>query len=312
MKYRTLGSSGLRVSRLGLGTLNWGLRTNADEAAGLVTAFLDAGGTFVDNSPAYADGVSQDILAGLLKNHVNRESLVLASGSGIHPMIHPRVDCSRRALLAQLDDTLRVLGVDHLDLWQVDAWDPHTPVEEVAQTLAHAVRRGSVRYIGVRGFTGWQLATLAARCAEFPIVSSGVEYSLLAREAESQLLPCAKHHGVGAIAATPLAEGVLTGKYRKGMPKDSRAADPTAAVSVERFRTETANRIVDSVLTAADGLATSPLAVALAWVRDRLGVSSVLIGARDVAQLTGALAAEELTLPKSIAVALDDVSGAHA
>ena len=310
MKYRAVGTSGLRVSRLGLGTLHWGRDTDGDEAAAQLSAFVDAGGTLVDTSPAYGDGQAQRLLAELLDDVVPREYLILGGSAGINPYAHngQRVDCSRRGLLAQLDSTLRELGTDHLDMWQVATWDPLTPVDEVASTLDYAVSSGRVRYTGARGYLGWQLATAAGYRGPGRLVATQAEYSLLARGVEEELLPAAAHHGIGVFAAVPLAGGVLTGKYRDGIPADSRGADEQHAAEVRSYLTESSVRVVDAVLTAADGLGTSPLAVALAWARDRPGVASAVVGARDLAQLTGVLSAEELELPAAIASALDDVS----
>src|SRR5690606_15611649 len=162
MEARTVGRSGLRVSRIGLATHTWGSHTDADDAAGQLSAFVDAGGTLVDTSPAYTGGAAQAILADLLGDVVPREELVLAGCAGVHPSTAaptgdlpalPRtwIDTSRRELLRQLDHTLRELGTDHLDIWQVAAWDARTPIEEITDTLAHAVRAGKARYAGVRG-----------------------------------------------------------------------------------------------------------------------------------------------------------------
>ncbi|TSE01733.1 aldo/keto reductase [Skermania sp. ID1734] len=307
MKQRSVGGSGLRVSRIGLGTLTWGRETDGDEAAAQLLAFVEAGGTLIDTSPAYSGGKSQRILAELLGDVVPRDVLVLTGSSGIEPAsVGPdRVDCSRRGLLRQLDETLRELDTDHLDIWQVAMWDELTPIDEVAATLQHALSSGRARYVGARGYTGWQLATLAA---SVPLTAVQAEYSLLERSAEAELAPAALHHGVGICASTPLAGGILTGKYRNGVPADSRGADEFRAGDVHVHLTDRGTRVVDAVVTAADGLGTSPLAVALAWVRDRPGVSSAIVGARDLAQLTGVLAAEELELPRAISAALDDVS----
>lgn len=296
-----VGAGGLRVSRTGLGTFTWGRDTDADEAAAQLVAFVDAGGTLVDCSPTYTDGAAQTVLAGLVGDLVPRSALVLSSTAGTVQ------DCSRTALLAQLDATLAELAIDHLDLWQVGAWDPCTPVAEVVDTLEHAVRTGRTRYTGLRGHTGWQVATVA-EAAGPALVAVQAEYSLLARALEEEVGPAAAHHGLGILAAVPLARGVLTGKYRGGTPADSRGASPHLAAALEGHRTAHANRVVEAVVTAADGLGTSPLAVALAWVRDRPGVASAIIGGRDAAQLTGALAVEALTLPAAIGAALDDVS----
>ncbi|ONM47910.1 aldo/keto reductase [Nocardia donostiensis] len=320
MEQRTLGRSGLRVSRIGLATHTWGSRTDADEAAAQLVAFAEAGGTLVDTSPAYTGGAAQKILAELLGDLVSRDELVLSGCAGLIPhlptpapggeppapdRVRHTVDASRRSLLRQLDRTLLELGTDHLDLWHVAVWDPHTPLDEVAATVDWALRSGRVRYAGVRGFTAWQLASLAALA---PITAAQTPYSLLARTAEDDMVPAATHHGAGLIATAPLAGGILTGKYRDGVPADSRGADESTAAEISGRLDDRATRVVDALVTAADGLATSPLAVALAWIRDRPGVASMFVGARDMGQLTGVLAAETLELPRAIAAALDDVS----
>jgi len=294
------------VSRTGLGTLTWGRDTDSDEAAAQLVGFVDAGGTLVDISPGYAGGAAQSVLAELIGDLVPRAAVVLSAASGAQP--GGLVDCSRRALLAQLDATLAELGTDHLDLWQVCAWDPLTPVAEVVDTLEHAVRSGRVRYAGVRDYTGWQLATAVGAASGPGLVVVQAEYSLLERGIEAELARAAAHHGVGVLAAVPLARGVLTGKYRQGTPADSRGASTHLAASLKPHRNKSASRVVEAVVTAAEGLGTSPLAVALAWVRDRPGVAGAIVGARTAAQLTGVLAEDDVMLPTAIRAALDDVS----
>ncbi|WP_054813770.1 aldo/keto reductase [Nocardia arizonensis] len=316
MEQRTVGRSGLRVSRIGLATHTWGSQTDPDDAAGQLVAFAEAGGTLVETSPAYSGGAAQRILADLLGDIVARDEFVLCVSagvvtfpadeeSGVPAPARAMVDASRRTLLRQLDRTLLELGTDHLDIWMVAAWDPRTPLDEIAATLDHAVRSGRVRYTGVRGYGAWQLASMAAIT---PIVVAQTQYSLLARGAEEDFVPAAAHHGVGIIATAPLAGGILTGKYRDGVPADSRGADEATAEEISHRLDERATRVVEALVTAADGLGTSPLAVALAWIRDRPGIASMVVGARDIGQLTGVIAAETLELPRAIAAALDDVS----
>jgi aryl-alcohol dehydrogenase-like predicted oxidoreductase len=164
---------------------------------------------------------------------------------------------------------------------------------------------GRVRYVGLVGPAGWQLASVAERArARWPgarPASAQAEYSLLARDAEAELLPAAAHHGAGLLAWAPLGRGVLTGRYQDAPPVD-------VSPYVQERRTDRATRIVQAVLTAAEGLGTTPLAVALAWVRDRQGVAAAVVGARDAGQLTASTAAEAVTLPEAIRAALDDVS----
>nr|WP_255426372.1 aldo/keto reductase [Pseudonocardia sp. C8] len=296
-----------------MGTMTWGEDTSPTEAAAQLTAFVDAGGTLVETADDYGGGTAQQVLGGLLRGTVPRDDVVIA-GRGTAGSPADRERASRGALLRSLDTTLRRLGVDHLDLWQFPGWDPRVPLDEMLSAVQVAVYSGRVRYAGLVAPQGWQLATVAGHAAHGPDpgvcrpVSAQVEYSLLAREPEAELLPAAGHHGLGVLAWAPLGRGVLTGKYTDGTPADSRAASALLASYVEARRTERSARIVQSVLTAADGLGTSPLVVALTWVRDRPGVASAVVGARDAAQLRASLAAEDVTLPAEIRTALDDVS----
>ncbi|WP_166463086.1 aldo/keto reductase [Amycolatopsis acidicola] len=310
MEKRQLGRSGLRVSRMALGTMSWGGETDAEEAASQLVAFVDAGGTLVDTADIYADGEGERILGSLLGDLVPRDDIVLATKA-----VARRTDgpfgggASRGALLSALDGSLRRLGVDHIDLWQLHAWDETVPIAETLSALEYAVTSGKVRYVGVSNYAGWQLATAAAGSAFVSsLVSAQAEYSLVERGVEREVVPAALHHGIGLLPWAPLGRGVLTGKYRTGTPADSRGASATYAGYVEQHRTDRAARIVEAVSTAADGLGTSPLVVALAWVRDRPGVVAPVVGARDTGQLTGSLAAEEISLPRAIKAALDDVS----
>jgi aryl-alcohol dehydrogenase-like predicted oxidoreductase len=212
-------------------------------------------------------------------------------------------------LLAALDASLARLDTDHVDIWQVQVFDPATPLEETCSALDHAVATGRVRYVGVADYCGWQLAAAATHqrtsAVGARVVAATVEYSLLNRSAEAEVLPAADALGVGVFAYAPLGGGVLTGKYRHNTPLDSRAARTD---SVDRYLNPDAKRVVDAVATAAEGLGVSALEVALAWVRDRPGVSAAIVGPRTAPQLSASLAAEALTLPAEIRRALDDVS----
>jgi aryl-alcohol dehydrogenase-like predicted oxidoreductase len=313
VEQRQLGRSGLRVSRVALGTMTWGADTDRDEAANQLQAFVEAGGTLVDTADVYAEGESERILGGLLDGVVPRDRVVLATKAAARRHDGPfGGGASRAALLAALEGSLRRLGVDHVDLWQLHAWDAAVPIDETLSAVDVAVSSGKVRYVGVSNYSGWQLATASAlqRAAlgRVPLVSTQVEYSLVERGVEREVVPAAEHHGIGLLPWAPLGRGVLTGKYRNGTPADSRGGSPQFARYVERHRTERAVRIVQAVVTAADGLGTSPLAVALAWVRDRPGVVAPVVGARGTTQLAASLAADEVELPPAIRAALDDVS----
>ncbi|MFF0387305.1 aldo/keto reductase [Kitasatospora sp. NPDC004615] len=311
MQQRQLGRTGLRVSRLGLGTLTWGRDTDEHEAAEQLKAFVDAGGTLVDTADVYADGGAEYLLSRLTDGLVPRSELVIATKAGLLPG-SGRHNSSRGHLLNALDASLRRLGTDHVDLWQVHAYDPATPTEETLHALDLAISSGRARYAGVCQYSGWQLAKSAAwqraSPGRAPLAAVQLEYSLLQRGIEREALPAALDAGVGLLAGSPLGRGVLTGKYRHGVPAESRGAGQHPAGPVKPYLGETSRRIVDALATAADGLASTPLKVALAWVRDRPGVSAALLGARTAAQLQSSLSVEALTLPSEIRAALDDVS----
>jgi len=313
VKQRHLGRSGLVVSRLALGTMTWGRDTDEDDAAAQLIAFREAGGTLVDTADVYVDGESESVLGRLLADVVPRAEVLVATkaygGTGPGPM---QRGSSRGHLLSALDASLRRLGTDYVDLWQLHAWDAHTPWEESMAALDTAVSSGRVRYAGVSNYGGWQTGTCAAwqRAVpgRAPLVSNQVEYSLLQRDIEREVVPGAAAMGIGLLPWSPLGRGVLTGKYRNGPPSDSRGASEHFKAFVDRYTDDRSASIVDAVLTAADGLGVSPVAVALAWVRDRPGVVAPIVGARTAAQLQGSLASEQVDLPPEIRAALDDVS----
>lgn len=313
MQQRTLGSTGLRISRLGLGTMTWGRDTDEHEAREQLVRFVEAGGTLVDTAASYGDGASEQLLGSLVGDVVPRSEVVLATkaGTGLHRGQRV-VDTSRGRLLDQLDASLTRLGVDHVDLWQVHVWDAQTPLEETLSALDSAIGSGRARYVGISNFSGWQSAQAAtwqrATAGRCPLSSTQVEYSLLNRSIEAEVVPAACALGLGVLPWSPVGRGVLTGKYRTGTPTDSRGASDHFARFVAPYLDSRSRGIVEAVARAAEGLGWSALQVALAWVRDRPGVSAPLVGARTADQLVGALETESLTLPAEIARALDDVS----
>ena len=311
MELRPLGRSGLLVSRLALGTMTWGRDTDRHEARDQMLAFVEAGGTLVDTADVYADGQSEEIVGSLVQE-VGREAVTIATKAVSRPGTARRLDASRSHLLAALDASLRRLGVDHVDLWQLHAWDPVTPLEETLSALDTAVGSGKVRYVGISNYAGWQTARAAgmqsARAGAARLVSTQMEYSLLQRGIEREVVDAAEDAGLGILPWSPLGRGVLTGKYRHGTPADSRAASSHFTSFIAPYLTDSGRRVVDAVCTAAEGLGVAPLEVALAWVRDRPGVVAPIVGARTAAQLRGALTVEDLTLPEEIVTALDEVS----
>lgn len=313
MEMRTLGRTGLQVSRIGLGTMTWGRDTDEHEAANQLRIFLDAGGNFIDTAAAYGDGDSERVIGGFLGTLVPRQEITIATKAGISFKSGERsINNSRSSLLSDLDASLIRLGVDYIDLWQIHQWDPHTPLEEVLSALDFAVFSGRVRYVGVSNFASWQLARAATIQNPFfgkvALSSTQSEYSLLNRSVESELLPACREVGTGFIAWSPLGRGVLTGKYRYGTPSDSRGASPHFSAFISPYLSPGSRSIVDAVCVAAEGLGYSPTEVALSWVRDQPGVASAIVGARTGAQLRGALSVTEIEIPIQVRQALDEIS----
>jgi aryl-alcohol dehydrogenase-like predicted oxidoreductase len=313
MEKRYVGGTGLKVSRLGLGTMTWGRDTDEHEARDQLVSFCDAGGTLLDTAAGYGDGASEELVGQLLGSVVARHEVVLATKAGISRRSGERVtDASRGTLIRTLDASLARLGVDHVDLWQVHVWVDDAPIEETLSALDFAVSSGRAAYVGVSNYNGWQSAQAATWQRAVPgravLASNQVEYSLLNRRAEAEVIPAAQALGLGILPWSPLGRGVLTGKYRTGTPADSRAASPHFSGFVEGYLTEAHGRVVEAVARAADGLGWTPIEVALAWVRDRPGVTAPIVGARTAAQLKGSLGVEECELPAEITAALDDVS----
>ncbi len=313
MEQRALGRSGLVVSRLALGTMTWGRDTDEDEAAMQLTAFVDAGGTLVDTADVYCEGESERTLGHLLADVVPRADVLVATKAVGRTAAGPMGrGASRGHLLAALDASLERLGLDYVDLWQLHAWDEHTPIEETLAACDLAVSSGRARYVGISNYSGWQTAQAAtwqkAWPGRTPLVSTQVEYSLLQRGVEREVVPAAEALGMGVLAWSPLGRGLLTGKYRHSTPSESRGASPQWQGFIDGLRSATSDRIVEAVITAAEGLGTTPLAVALAWVRDRPGVVAPIVGARTASQLQASLDADGVRLPAAIRTALEDVS----
>jgi aryl-alcohol dehydrogenase-like predicted oxidoreductase len=315
MQQRPLGNSGIRVGRLALGTMTWGRATDEYDARDQLAAFLDAGGTLIDTADVYGEGVSEEMLGTLIQEFECRDSIVLATKAVSMPNTERRFDASRRHLLDALDRSLKRLDVEHIDLWQMHAWDSHTPIEETLSAIDSAISSGKVRYAGISNYSGWQTARACtmqqSKPGSVPLVTTQMEYSLLERGVEREIVPASKSLGIGILPWSPLGRGVLTGKYRHSIPIDSRGASPDTSAFVNFYSDERAKRIVDALATAAAGLDASPVEVALAWLRDRPGVIAPVLGARTNAQLLMALGSEELELPEEIIMALNDVSEPH-
>jgi aryl-alcohol dehydrogenase-like predicted oxidoreductase len=318
VEYRLLGSSGCAVSALALGTLTFGNETDEAGAFGQLDSFVAAGGTLVDSADVYADGRSEEIIGRWLAARPGmRDAVVLATKGRFPTDDSPNGHgLSRQHLARALDASLRRLNLDRVDLYQVHAWDPLTPVEETLRFLDDAVRAGKINYVGLSNFTGWQLQK-AVDVAEFRGLSAPVcvqpQYNLLARAVEWEIVPACQAAGLGLLAWSPLASGWLTGKYRRGEPPAAGTrvlenADEGMRIWNQRGQSERTWQVVDAVRTVADGRGVPMAQVAIAWLAARPAVSSVILGARTLDQLASNLAAADLTLSAEETKRLDEAS----
>jgi aryl-alcohol dehydrogenase-like predicted oxidoreductase len=318
MRYRTLGSTGTAVSSLALGTMTFGAESDEAESHAVLDRFVEAGGTLVDTADVYSAGVSEEIIGRWLKDRPAdvTEPVVLAT-KGRFPMDdHPNGSgLSRRHLTRALDASLRRLGVDVVDLYQVHAFDPHTPLEETVRTLDDLVRAGKIHYYGLSNFTGWQLTKtvmLARQLGLAEPVTLQPQYSLIVREIEWEVVPAALDAGLGMLPWSPLGGGWLSGKYRRDQRPtgDSRLGDdPERGMEAwDRRGTDRTWTIIDAVQKVAEARGVSMAEVALAWVTDRPGVTSTILGARTVEQLEANLRSDDLRLTDDELALLDDAS----
>jgi len=293
--------------------MTWGRDTDEHEAADQLRSYLDAGGSFVDTSAIYCDGDSERVIGGFIGTLVPRNELTIATKAGISFSEGVRmVNNSRSSLLSDLDASLSRLNIEYVDLWQIHSWDEHVSLEETLSALDFAVSSGRTRYVGVSNFAAWQLVRAATlqnpTFGKVAISSIQNEYSLLNRKIEEEVLPAAKAVGVGILAWSPLGRGVLSGKYRTGLPSDSRGASPHYSGFVAPYLDARSKSIVDATCVAAEGLGYSPIEISLAWVRDNPHIASAIVGARTGAQLRGILTVEEIDLPDQVRQALTEVS----
>ena len=299
------------MSRLALGTMAWGAGTTVEDARDHLKTYLASGGDFVDTAFGYGDGASEEALGTMLGDLVPRHEIVICTKAGVSRRAGTRVvDTSRRTLMHQLETSLKRMGTPYVDLWLVHTWSDETPLEETLSALEWAVTSGRARYVGVSNYSGWQAARASTLLSalRIPLVANEIEYSLLNRMPEDELASASLGLGFGLLPWSPLGRGVLTGKYRHGIPTDSRAASRKFNGLTGLNLSEEAGQIVDAVAIAAQGMKVSPAEIALAWVRDRPGVVAPVVGARTTAQLRTALASEDLELPAELVQALDDVS----
>jgi aryl-alcohol dehydrogenase-like predicted oxidoreductase len=318
MEYRQLGRSGLRVSALSLGTMTLGDRgpdapvgmTDATGAARQIDLCLDAGVNLVDTADIYSSGVSEEILGRVLRGRRNR--VLLATKARFSTGVGPNdAGLSRHHLIEACEASLHRLQTDHIDLYQVHQWDGHTPLEETLDALDTLVRSGKVRYVGCSNYSAWQVMKalcVSERRGLQRFVSQQIHYTLQAREAEYELVPLALDQGLGILVWSPLAGGLLSGKYRRDReaPAGSRHLSDWDEPPV--YDADRLYDIVDVLVEIGEAHSVSAAQVAIGWLLGRPGVTSVVIGARTDEQLADNLAAAELELSAEERSRLDEIS----
>ncbi len=319
MEYRTLGQSGCVVSSMALGTMTFGTESDERVSHEQLDVFVETGGTLIDTADVYSGGVSEEIIGRwLAKQPPEIRSQVVLATKGRFPMGPGTNDLglSRRHLREALDASLTRLGVDHIDLYQMHAFDPHTPLIETLQFLDDAVRSGRIGYVGLSNYTGWQIQKIVD-LAEFRGLARPVtlqpQYNLLVREIEWEIVPACESTGLGLLPWSPLGGGWLTGKYTKSeRPSGPTRLGENPKRGVEAYdRRSTQQRtwdVIDAVQSVAEGRGVSMAQVALAWLADRPMMTSVILGARSVEQLTDNLGAASLHLSREETERLDVIS----
>jgi aryl-alcohol dehydrogenase-like predicted oxidoreductase len=312
--YVTLGRSGLRVSPFALGAMTFGddpgsAGTGVEESEKILATYLDLGGNIVDTANFYANGHSEKILGDFFAARPGRrEHVVLASKffGNMFPGDPNGGGAGRGSIISQLEASLRRLQTDYLDLYWLHNWDRHTPIEETMRALDDLVRAGKIRYVGFSNTPAWvtaQAQTTALLKGWTPLIALQVEYSLLARTVEGELAPLARDQGMALVPWSPLKNGFLSGKYRRGTQvTDSARAAFVGGPSEDEYA------VIDAVAAVADELGTTSAAVALAWLRAREGTVVPIVGARRVEHLQDNLAALEVTLAPEHLRVLDEVS----
>ena len=318
MRYRLLGKSGCAVSELCLGTMTFGAETDEAGSHEQLDLFVEAGGTLVDTADVYSAGVSEEIIGRWLADRPAdvTESVVLATKGRFATDARPNGNgLSARHLTRALDASLARLGVDTVDLYQVHAFDPHTPMEETLRTLDGFVRAGKIRYYGLSNFTGWQLtkAVLTARALGLrEPVTLQPQYSLIVREIEWEVVPAALDAGMGLLPWSPLGGGWLSGKYTRDQRPTGETRlgeDPGRGMEAyDRRGSDRTWRIIEAVERVATDRGISMAEVALAWVNNRPAVVSTILGARTTEQLAANLEAADLELTSEEQASLDEAS----
>jgi len=313
--YVTLGRSGLAVSPFCLGAMtfgeDWGWGASEADTRAILDRYLGAGGNFIDTANAYTCGHSEQLIGDHIGRYpARRDRVVIATKffSNLYPGDPNGGGAGRKSLVAACEQSLRRLQTDYIDLYWMHCHDKFTPIDETLRALDDLVRAGKVRYLGFSDTPAWKVAEaqVTARLRGLaPLIALQIEYSLLERTVEGELVPMAQDMGLGITPWSPLRYGVLSGKYTR---ENAKEAKPGRGAWVERALDDRAFAVLDVLVQVAAEVGTTPARVALAWVQGRPGVSSTIIGARTLAQLEDNLAALDVTLPQSALTALDKVS----
>jgi aryl-alcohol dehydrogenase-like predicted oxidoreductase len=318
MQYRTLGGSGAIVSAQALGAMTFGNEADEPTSHAILDSFFAAGGTFIDTADVYSQGISESIVGRWLKSRATeaRQAVVATKGRfGMGPGPND-LGLSRRHLGDALDNSLRRLDIDRIDLYQMHAWDAITPIEETLRFLDDAVRAGKIAYYGFSNYTGWQLtkAVQVAKASGFaPPVTLQPQYSLLVRGIEHEIVPAALDGNIGLLPWSPLAGGWLSGKYQRDVfPTGATRLGENPKRGQEAWEGRNANprtwQVIDAVQQVAKDRGVSMSQVALAWLAAQPAVTSVLLGARNVDQLADNLSAADLELTAEEIDTLSDAS----
>lgn len=319
MEYRQLGHSGLRVSALTLGTMTFGGRANfanvgTTDVAGAtrqIDMCVDAGINLIDTADVYSGGLSEEIVGEAL-DAGKRDRVLLATKARMPMGDGPNeAGLSRHHLIASCEASLRRLKADHIDIYQVHEWDGATPLEETLHALDTLVRDGKVRYVGCSNYTGWQVMKalgISDRRNLQRFVSEQIYYSLQSRDAEYELVPVAVDQGLGVLVWSPLAGGLLSGKYRRDQPGPEGARQLTDWKEPPVRNQEQLYDVVDALVEIGEGHSVSAAQVALAWLIGRPGVTSAIVGARTDEQLADNLGAADLQLSDGERSRLEELS----
>jgi aryl-alcohol dehydrogenase-like predicted oxidoreductase len=313
MKFRYLGRSGLLVSRICLGTMTFGNKEWGCDQAGssaIVRKFIEAGGNFIDTANSYSNGESEKIL-GVALEDFSRDDLVIATKAWtpMGPAVTTR-GSSRKHIVESCEKSLKRLGTDYIDLYQFHGPDPYTPIEESMRAMDDLVRAGKIRYVGCSNFYGWQIARANGQAALHgwsPLVSAQHLYNLLRRDIEREVLPACDAEGVGMICWSPLAAGMLSGKYRgQDKPDLKSRIGIQASITLPRYWFDDALKMIDTLASVADRIGKTPSQVALSWLLGDDRITAAIVGARSAEQIGENLEAGEFDLPADIRQELTD------